>query len=93
MIALDSKHYAIVKHILASFPYQVKAYGSRARGDCKKTSDLDLCVMLGRPTNLELFYLQQAFEDSDLPFTVDVVVWEMLSLEFQNLIKSDLRDL
>ena len=34
---------------------------------------------------------KDAFEESDLPIKVDVVVWNNLSTDFQNLIKDDLQ--
>lgn len=92
MIHLEERHRKIVEDLLQNFPYQVFVYGSRSTGKCRKFSDLDLCI-LGRPKKLEIFYLQEVFEESDLPFTVDVVVWDEISKDFQALIKSDLQQI
>ena len=89
MINLELKHFQIVTEILKTFPHPVYVFGSRARGDCKRFSDLDLCVF-GNPDKKEVRNLKEAFEESRLPFTVDVVVWDELSKDFQDLIKQDL---
>lgn len=90
MIYLEERHRQIIDEILLDFPYKVSVYGSRAKGTHRKLSDIDLCVF-GNPFGLELFFLKDAFEESDLPIKVDVVVWDKLSSDFQNLIKSDLQ--
>lgn len=53
---------------------RVFVFGSRARGDAHRHSDLDLLLVSARPLPLtRLFRLEEAFEYSDLPFRVDVV--------------------
>lgn len=49
---------------------QVKIFGSRARGDCKPTSDVDLAIKFSRPIQAQL---AAAFDKSTLPYTVDIV--------------------
>jgi predicted nucleotidyltransferase len=53
---------------------QVWVFGSRANGRARRASDLDLAVDAGRTlTTAETLALTFAFEDSNLPYTVDVV--------------------
>ena len=49
-------------------------FGSRARQTAKKASDLDLLIDAGRELRYEEFIaLDIAFEESDLPYNVDIV--------------------
>lgn len=91
MIYLDEEHKSIIRDILKNYPYPVYVYGSRSRGDHRHNSDLDVCVIDDRVTFDEILNLQIAFEDSYLPFTVDVVAWKNLSETFKALIMPDLQ--
>lgn len=55
---------------------EVRVFGSRATGRAKPHSDLDLIVMGDEPvaalTHAELV---SDFDESDLPFRVDLVLW------------------
>jgi len=78
-IDLKPEHRAIVLDILrAHLPPQAKVwvFGSRANGRARRGSDLDLAIDLGQalPSDTE-YDLKFAFEDSDLPWTVDVLDW------------------
>jgi len=82
-IVLEPKHRAIVLAILrAHLPENAKVwvFGSRATGRVWRGSDLDLAIDIGQelPSGLESS-LHFAFEDSDLPWTVDIV--DMYSLK------------
>ena len=91
MIYLDEEHKIIIRDILKDYPYPVYVYGSRSKGNHRQNSDLDVCIIDERVTFDEILNLQIAFEDSYLPFTVDVVAWKNLSAAFQELIKPDLQ--
>jgi len=53
---------------------QVWAFGSRVSGRVKPFSDLDLLVDAGGALTLDLSAeLAEAFDESDLPFKVDIV--------------------
>lgn len=54
----------------------VWAYGSRVRGNARRYSDLDLVAFAGGKHANQLNELREAFEDSDLPFSVDLFSWE-----------------
>ncbi len=91
MIHLNEKHKNMVREIIKDFPYPIYVYGSRSKGTHRNNSDLDICVLDDRVTDSEIFNLQIAFEDSYLPFTVDVVGWKFLSDSFKSFIEKDLQ--
>ncbi len=66
----------------------VWAFGSRAGGTPKPHSDLDL-VNIEPPavTQATLSLLKLAFEESDLPIRVDIVLFSELDPSFRELIK------
>lgn len=86
---LLAKHWDIVKNILSKYPYTFYAFGSRVKGTQRKTSDLDLCFMDNIPLH-ERTVIKEAFENSDLPFTVDLVDFNQCDEKFQTLIKADM---
>lgn len=61
----------------------VWAYGSRVKWTSRPESDLDLVVFSGPEQNGQVSELRQAFEESDLPFRIDVLVWDDLQESFQ----------
>jgi uncharacterized protein len=70
---------------------QVFAYGSRAHGrNLKPFSDLDLCLRGSASVPWEIVArLRIAFEESDLPFRVNVVDWARLKRNFREVISDD----
>ncbi|HEV2614209.1 MAG TPA: nucleotidyltransferase domain-containing protein [Gammaproteobacteria bacterium] len=90
MIQLEREHYTIVGEILAKYPYQFYVYGSRSKGAAKPLSDLDLCCKENIPLNI-LAHINEDFENSRLPFKVEVVIWDKLTKDFQELITKDLK--
>ncbi len=67
----------------------VWAYGSRMRGTANAKSDLDLVVFAGPEKKLQVFSLKEAFEESNLPFRVDLFDWSELPENFKNNIKAE----
>jgi len=85
-------HLEWVKKILAEHVPQadVWAFGSRAKWLAKDTSDLDLCVDAKQALSfVQIGLLKEAFEDSDLPYKVDVVDWATTSESFRKIIERD----
>lgn len=70
-------HRTIVLGILrdhAPQPCRIYAFGSRVQGRARRFSDLDLAFDAGRPLTLrEEARLFDAFDESDLPWRVDIV--------------------
>jgi len=82
MIDIKPVHLETVKRILAEHvpDCEVRAFGSRVVGKAKVYSDLDLAVICQGDLSAEcLRHLKEAFEESDLPFRVDVLDWNRTS--------------
>lgn len=91
-IEITQRHWDIVRAILARqlAGYEVWAFGSRARHTAKPYSDLDLVVITNQPLSLnELAPINEAFEESDLPWKVDLVDWATTSELFREIIQHD----
>ena len=88
---LEDRHLAMVRAILdAHVPgCEVWVYGSRATGAAKPYSDLDLVIVGKAPLSVRsLALLENAFEESDLPFRVDVADWASLSESFRAVVEA-----
>jgi predicted nucleotidyltransferase len=73
---------------------EVRAYGSRARGEARRFSDLDLALMSPEPLGPRLrAELREAFSVSELPFRVDLLDWASASEEFRLSIEAELVEL
>jgi uncharacterized protein len=68
----------------------VWVFGSRATGRARRYSDLDLAVDAGRPLTLdETAELNEAFQESDLPYRVDLVDWHGIGAAFRQAIAAE----
>jgi type I restriction enzyme S subunit len=79
MLDLEPEHLELIQRLLAvRLPArEVRAFGSRVRGRAKPTADLDLAVMGAEPIpDLVQAELRADFEESDLPFRVDLLAWQ-----------------
>jgi predicted nucleotidyltransferase len=83
-IYLEEKHKKIVKDILQKYDYNFFAFGSRVKGNCRKFSDLDLFYTQDLPLSV-LLSVEEDFEDSDLPFKVDLINYKTCDKDFQCL--------
>jgi len=59
------------------------------KGTARQLSDLDLCYQENIPDAL-IFQITEELKESDLPFLVELVSWQDMTTNFQNLIKQDL---
>lgn len=66
---------------------EVWVYGSRANWTTKPASDLDMVVFTKPEQSLNVFELRESFEDSNLPFRVDLFVWDDIPESFKANIK------
>ncbi len=89
MIDLDSAELHYVQSILASHisGHEVRVIGSRVKQSSKPWSDLDLVIMSTPTSPYWLNNLHEAFEESDLPFTVDILLWDQLSIIFRAIVE------
>ena len=86
MIDLSPAHLEIVRAVLLRrVPgVPVYAFGSRATWQARKFSDLDLALVPEEALDWRvLARLREAFEESDLPITVDVIDWNQAGPEFK----------
>ena len=84
---LSDKTLETVRSILASCPEIEKAlvYGSRALGNYRTGSDIDI-TLIGAQLNTDmLFKLVRLFDESNLPYMVDLSIME-------NIYNPNLRD-
>jgi len=91
-MVIDPYHLDIVRAILHRHVpgCEVWAFGSRATGKARSYSDLDLALITENPLSLEITaQLREAFTESDLPWTVDIVDWAGASAAFRRIIERD----
>ena len=91
-ISVRPDHLQMVQTVLLNHvpSYEAWAFGSRARGDAGKNSDLDLCLVSDTPLSFEArANLKLAFSESNIPYCVDVVEWVSLSEGFRKLVVQD----
>jgi predicted nucleotidyltransferase len=94
MLSLRPQDLAIVQTILKdALPEDAKVgvFGSRAKGTTKRGADLDLAIDAGRAlTQKETLNMVFAFEESDLPYKVDIVDLQHVSPSFKAMIEGDI---
>ena len=91
-IDIAPAYLAIVRDILDEHvpDCEVRAFGSRATWVAKDYSDLDLAIVSDQPIKWRvLSELKDAFEESYLPFRVDVLDWHDISDNFREIIRGD----
>lgn len=90
MIDATEEQLKIIVDILKRFvPHcEVRAFGSRYKGTSKDYSDLDLAIVGEDKLDENVIAnLKYAFEESDLPYRVDVLDWHAVSSEFRKVIE------
>ena len=84
--AYDTLH-ALLKRYLPDTT--VWAYGSRVKGRARAQSDLDLVAFAAPEQRLSVFLLKEALEESNLPFRVDLLIWDDIPASFHREIERD----
>ena len=64
-------------------------YGSRVKWTSGPKSDLDMVVFAGPEQSGRVSGLREAFEESNLPFRVDLFVWDDVSEQFRKQIEAE----
>jgi type I restriction enzyme S subunit len=67
----------------------VWAYGSRVKWTARPNSDLDLVVFSKPEQSASVAELKDAFAESDLPFRVDLHVWDEVPERFREIISRE----
>lgn len=90
---IQPEHKEIVRKILKQHldpNINVWVFGSRAVGTPKPYSDLDLALESNVPINNQLFIdLEHAFEESILPWRVDIINIKDVNENFRKIIERD----
>ena len=79
---LSDKTFTILNSIFQKYPgiKQVIIYGSRAKGKYREGSDIDLSIKTDDTfTRTDLLRISGEFDDSDIPYFVDVSIYDKLS--------------
>ena len=93
MINLPKPALTLIRSILRKHVpgCEVRVFGSRAGAGKTKTkpySDLDLAIVGKKKLPKRTLYaLKEDFEESDVPFRVDVLDWHAISPEFKKVIE------
>lgn len=81
MYGLSDKEFAEMKAIFGQCKNLEKVilYGSRAKGNYKKFSDVDITLEGDNLTLADLFRIQDLLYESDLPYMYDVSIFSKIS--------------
>ena len=90
MIDISDQIMDIVKVILKTHvpECEVRVFGSRINGNAKNYSDLDLAIVGTEKLPAKvLMELKEAFEESVIPFRVDILDWNGITDSFKSVIE------
>ena len=95
MIDLEPEYIDFIKQTVASCMQDFKLYifGSRAKNKAQKYSDIDIAINSKELTSSVKSKLEFLFENSLLPYEVDIIDLNSITENFKNLIKDDLIEL
>lgn len=85
---VTEKEEKIIKDILKDYPYDFYYYGSRVKGDFTRASDLD--ILTDELSYSTLDEIKTRFNESLVPYIVNISQKCNMSEHFYNLIKNDL---
>ena len=84
----------IIFRFLNPKEYQIFIFGSRATRKAKKFSDYDIGIFGKKSVSFEtLGLIDEAFENSDLPYIINVVDFSMVSSKFRKVALSKIKKL
>ena len=87
MIGVSTEELQILKDIFAPYTHicRFACYGSRVKGTATDKSDLDM-VAFGS-VEKHILPLREDFDESSLPFRVDIFAWNQIPEQFRENIK------
>ncbi len=90
MIAIEKEQLEIVREILKKYlpDAEIRIFGSRYKHTNKEYSDIDIAIVQQEKISLELYSkLKEELEESNLKYTVDLIDWNTISIEFKKIIE------
>ncbi len=86
MLNVKQEYLNELKNIFSNYcpNAEIWAYGSRLTNDCHSGSDLDLTVKTFNDENKYLYELKELLNDSDIPFLIDINIFDNLPQSFQD---------
>ena len=92
MIDLEQKYIEFIKETVSSMLHNYKLYifGSRVKNRAKKYSDIDLAIDSQELTPQTKSKLEATFDNSTLPYEVDIINLNDIDNKFKDLIQKDL---
>lgn len=84
-IDIEIAHQHVLINLLKTYlpDTTVWAYGSRTNGTSHSGSDLDIVAFIQKKQRSQVSLLKEAFEESNLPFRVDLFIWDEIPKSFQ----------
>lgn len=95
MIDLENKYLEFIKNTVNANLSNCKIYifGSRVKGSAKKYSDIDIALESEDINEKTLQRIKNEFENSSLPYEVDVIDINNISETFKNHIINDIEEI
>ena len=86
MINIEPRHLEMILSILKKYNQTFYIFGSRITNKAQKFSDVDLFYVATIPDKT-IYSIKNDFEESNLPYTVDVINYNSCQPYFQKIIK------
>lgn len=95
MIDLEIKYIDFIKETISQYLQNCKIYifGSRTKGTARKYSDIDIALDCKDLNENILLKIKNHFEDSTLPYEVDILDLNNISETFKKHIENNLTEI
>ena len=87
---LEKDVYNKLQEVVKKYTYEFRIFGSRARGDNKPNSDIDLAVF-GDVTEEDEMRIKNDLDMLDIPYMLDIVFMKRLKEKQQGYLKPGIR--
>lgn len=75
MFGLSEKIYNQILNVIKKYNYNFVLFGSRARGDYKNNSDIDIAI-LDKIDDKTAYQIKNEFDMLNIPYTIDIIFIE-----------------
>jgi predicted nucleotidyltransferase len=93
LIALSEKYLTIIqnicKDVFHGVDVEVVLYGSRARGNVRDSSDIDLAVISSKTLSKEIRVFREQLNECAIPYLIEVIEFSDVSDTFKENIKRE----